>query len=204
MQKGKFGFSLWLYPYIALWTLFVWENSAVLICLAIALFVMAIERNEWCIRQCLKTVMFSLYWGLYNIIMGLLTNLPYAGYGFLVVDFIITIVVFIIVFIFGMMRLVKGCDISIPGKGIVDKAYGIVDRYLPTEARQEEYKQPIYQQENQPTKGFTQPSANQDGFTSPKVSVSDTNTPSNPPYTPPEAPFAPPPAPKGGLSYGSS
>ena len=152
MQKGKFGFALWLYPYIALWSLFVWETSAMLVCLALALFVIAMEKDEWCIKQCLKTVMFAVYWGVYNIIINALSDIPVAGYVFMIIDFIVTVAVFIVVWILGLSRLTKGMDISIPGKGIVNRAYGMIQQYTV----QQPYTQPTAQPTAQP---YTQPAA---------------------------------------------
>ena len=205
MQKGKFGFLLWLYPYIALWSLFVWDTGAMLICLALALFAIAVEQNEWCTKQCLKTVMLSVYWGLYNAVMGALSSIPVAGYAFSVIDTVITIVMLVVIFLIGMRKLPKGEDISIPGKKLVEKAFGYIQQYAPAQAQQayspqpaapqpaypqpqtrQNYQESAYQQ--QPVQPFSAPPA-------PPAAPASSVIPQ--PYTPPSAPsgFTPPPPP---------
>ncbi len=194
MQKGKFGFALWLYPYIALWSLFVWETSAMLVCLALALFVIAMEKDEWCIKQCLKTVMFAVYWGVYNIIINALSGIPVAGYVFMILDFIITVVVFIIVWVFGLSRLTKGMDISIPGKGVVNRAYGFVQQYVQTGSATPPYQAPPaqagYQQPVPPAQAPSAPPSAPGGFAPPPAPPSGFTAPPAPPSS-----FTPPPAP---------
>lgn len=191
MQKGKFGFSLWIYPYIALWSLFVWETSAMMVCLALALFVIAMERDEWCIKQCLKTVMFAVYWGVYNIIMNALTGIPLAGYIFMFIDLIITVVVFIIVWICGLSKLTKGEDISIPGKGVVNRAYGFVQQYVQqSPPTQQTYQAPPQQQPTPPAQTPPTPPNAPGGFTPPPAPPSGFTAPPAPPSS-----FTPPPAP---------
>ena len=191
MQKGKFGFSLWLYPYIALWSLFVWETGAMLICLALTLFAIAIEKDEWCTKQCLKIVMFSVYWGMYNVVMASAQQIPLAGYAFMVIDFIISVIVFIIVFIFGMMRIMKGADINIPGKGTVNRAYGFVQQYVQAPPTQQSYQAPPQQQSyQQPVPPTQAPPAPPAGFTPPPAPPAGFTAPAAPPSS-----FTPPPAP---------
>ena len=165
-----------------------------LVCLALALFVIAMEKDEWCIKQCLKTVMFAVYWGVYNIIINALSGIPVAGYVFMIIDFIITVVVFIIVWVFGLSRLTKGMDISIPGKGVVNRAYGFVQQYVQTGPAPTPYQAPPaqagYQQPAPPAQAPSAPPSAPGGFAPPPAPPSVFTAPSAPPSS-----FTPPPAP---------
>jgi hypothetical protein len=162
MQKGKFGFSLWLYPFIALWTVLLWEPFA---SIAIMLFVMAVEKNDWAIKQCIHVVMFNIYWSIYLYVIGFLTAIPLIGTVFSVIDFVVWVIMMVLITVLGIMRLRNGQDIGLPGKGIVNRAFGLMQNF------QQNYGQPQY---GQPAP--YQPYPPQQG------------APIQPPYAPPYAP----------------
>ena len=123
MQKGRMGFALWLYPLIALWCIVFGAFTPLLL---ITGFAIIVEKNEWCSKQCLHTVMFYIIWELIDVILGYLEMIPIAGVVFSVIDAIIWIVFVILVFVLGMARVTKGMDIGLPGKGTIDRAYGFI------------------------------------------------------------------------------
>jgi hypothetical protein len=135
MQKGKFGFALWLYPFIALWTVLLWEPFA---SIAIMLFVIGVEKDEWAIKQCIHVVMFNIYWSIYLYIMDLLTSLDLIGIVFSIIALVIWIIMMILTLLLGILRLRFGHDILLPGKGIVNRAFGLVQSF------QQNYGQPQY------------------------------------------------------------
>lgn len=205
MQKGKFGFYLWLYPFISLWTIL---TGSPLGCLLIAGFVIAVEQDEWTIKQCLQALMFSFYWSIYDVAMGYAKQIPVAGFIFSIIDFIVWLVLIILVMVIGLSRLKKGREIGLPGKGTVNRAYGYIQQYI--QQPQPQYQQPVQQP-------FTAPPAQMPynkGFVPPAAPASNGFTPPAPPaaasanngFTPPPAPaanngFTPPPTPQAYSSF---
>lgn len=119
--------SSWFYPFLALWSLLLGSFVTTLLIVG---FAIVVERDEWCTKQCLYVVMFQIYWGLLNTIMSFLKSIPLAGFVFSIIDFIIWLVLLILVFAIGLGRLKNGKDSGLPGKGIVDRAYGMVQQYV--------------------------------------------------------------------------
>lgn len=196
MQKGKFGFYLWLYPFISLWTIL---TGSPLGCLLIAGFVIAVEQDEWTIKQCLQALMFSFYWSIYDVAMGYAKQIPVAGFIFSIIDFIVWLVLIILVMVIGLSRLKKGREMGLPGKGIVNRAYGYIQQYI--QQPQPQYQAPSQPQYQQPVQQpFTAPPAqtpNNKGFAA---------APASNGFTPPPAPaanngFTPPPAPQAHSSF---
>jgi hypothetical protein len=163
MQKGKFGFSLWLYPFIALWTVLLWTPFASIV---IMLFVMAVEKNDWAIKQCIHVVMFNIYWSIYLYVIDFLVAIPLVGTVFSIIDFVVWVIMMILITILGILRLRNGQEIGLPGKGIVNRAFGLMQNF------QQGYGQPQY---GQPAQQY-QPYPPQQG------------APAQPPYAPPYAP----------------
>lgn len=206
MQKGKFGFSLWFYPFIALWTIL---TGSPLGCLLIAGFVIAVEQDEWAIKQCLQALMFSFYWSIYNVAMDYAKQIPVAGFIFSIIDFIVWLVLIILVMVIGLSRLKKGREMGLPGKGIVNRAYGYIQQYVrqpqqPYQApAQPQYQPPVQQPFTAPpaqmpyNNGFVPPAAPAStGFTPPvRPAASPVNNGFTPPAAPPISSFTPPPAP---------
>lgn len=158
MQKGKFGFSLWLYPYISLWALFLNMN---LVPFLIAGFVIAVEKDEWASKQCLHTIMICVYFGMYRFVMGLFTGIPMLGLVFSVIDMIVNLVFFILVFILGFMKLKNGKSINMFGMGIVNRAFGQMLQYVqmdsPQPTPQPTYTAPVMEQPVAPQPTYAPP-----------------------------------------------
>lgn len=199
MQKGKFGFQLWLYPYISLWALFLEMN---IIPFIIAGFVIAVEKDEWASKQCLHTVMICIYYSVYQMIMNGFIAVPLLGAVFVVIDGIVALVFFILVFILGFMKLRKGESISMFGMGLINQAYGFIQQAAPAAQYQQQYQQPQYQQQPQQQQPQQYaPPAQQNSYAPPAQAAPIApmpHAPSQPPaYTPPQPPsgFAPPPPP---------
>lgn len=155
MQKGKLGFSVWLYPFLALWSVLMGNLVSTLLIVG---FAIAVEKDEWCTKQCLHAVMFQIYWGVLDVVMSYFTALPLAGYVFAVIDFIIWLILLILVFIVGLGRLKRGEDIGLPGKGIVNRAYGMIQQYIVPQQYTQPVPQPYVQPVAQPyTQSVQQP-----------------------------------------------
>ncbi len=138
MQKGKLGFSLWFYPIVALWCIILEQFIPIVMIAGFAFFV---ERETWVIKQCMTVLMFSIYYTLYNFIMGFFIAIPLLGFVFSIVDLVIWIIVAIFVILsFGKVK--NGQDASLPGKGLAQQAFGMV-------GQQPQYQQPQYQQPQQ-------------------------------------------------------
>lgn len=166
MQKGKFGFRTWLYPFLALWGVLtgpVWLPFAVLG------FVLILDNDPWTGRQCVRVVLFNFYWMLYlmlkNMVLGFpLAAIPVAGAvytGFInFIHFIVTVVLIVFVFVKGTGKLKRGEELTIPGGKISDLVYDRVQAapvyapqpqqgYQPPPSYQQappQYQQPQYQQ----------------------------------------------------------
>ncbi len=130
MQKGKFGFSLWLYPYIALWALCLWSGYGMVICVALSLFVAVTENNEWCTKQCLKAVLIAIYWGVYNLISNAFYYVPIIKYANGLIDTVITACFCVLVLVIGLKKLMNGEELSFPGMSVIDKAFGHVQQFV--------------------------------------------------------------------------
>ncbi len=87
-------------------------------------FVIAVEKDEWTIKQCAHVVMFNIYWSVYDYIMGMFTGglnaIPFVG-GVIaaplnIIDTIVWVVLVVLVMIQGLGKLKNGQDISLPGK----------------------------------------------------------------------------------------
>lgn len=138
MPKGKFGFSVWLYPFIALWTVLVGPALASVLILG---FVALVEKDEWAIQQCIHVVMFSIYWSVYQVIMGFFTGIPLLGTIISIIDGIVFVIMMILVLFLGLGRLKNGRDIGLPGKGIVMRAYGLMQSIPAYQAYQQQPRQ---------------------------------------------------------------
>ncbi len=133
MQKGKFGFSLWLYPFISLWLMLFNQTLANVLILG---FVIAVEKDEWAVKQCAHVLMFSIYWAMYNFIMDMITgwfeSVPLIGgvaaAPLNILDTVVWIVLVILCFALGLSRLKHGEDIGLPGKNVINRAYGYAHR----------------------------------------------------------------------------
>ncbi len=156
MQKGKLGIFLWVYPMLGLWSILVGNLT---ITALITGFAIAVEKNEWCTKQVLHVLIFQIYWSLIDAIMIPLTTIPFIGTVFSAIDFIIWLVLLILVIFLGMGKIGKGQDMGLPGKGFVEKAFGIVQQYANPQQHYQQYQQPNYQQQyqQQPQQPYQQP-----------------------------------------------
>lgn len=202
MEKGKFGFSLWLYPFISLWTVLLGFELATI---GILLFVIAAEKNEWVIKQCAHAVMFMVYWYLigfiFDFVSGMFTGIPFVGgligTVFDIIYGIFWIVIVILVLVLGLGRLKKGGDIGLFGKGIVDRAFGVVSGYAAQHGYHTQPQQPYGQQQ------WQQPPQQQGYAPAPPPPPPQAAQPAPPPPPPPPAqptqdsdqPLPPPPPP---------
>jgi hypothetical protein len=214
MQKGRFGFSLWFYPFIALWTVLMGPALASFLILG---FVMAVEKDEWTIKQCLHVVMFTIYWNVFDTIMSFLSGIPLLGIAISVINFIVFLLTLIMILVMGLGRLKRGQDISLPGMGIVNRAYGLIQTFVPQEYQSQTYEQPRHQQPDyQPEQEYEYEQPQQQApapppvvpqaktsYAPPPTSVQgSTNRPAPPPPPPASsnmnrpAPPPPPPPPK--------
>lgn len=191
MQKGKFGFSLWLYPYLSLWGLYL---NMDLVPFLIAGFVIKVEQDEWTSKQCLHTIMICCFYNMYRLIADAAIDIPLIGAAFLVVDMIIMIIFLILVFVMGFHKLKNGQSITMFGMGIINRAYG----YIPQQYTQPQ--QPQYAQQP-PQQPYAQPPYQQQQYAQPQPYAQ----PQQPQYAPPQAapaapPNDPPPAAPGGFT----
>ena len=222
MRKGKFGFAVWLYPYIALWTLFLGMDIMPFL---ITGLVLVTEKDEWATKQCLHTVIIGIFYKLYQWIMAFLVTLPLAGYGFIIVDFVIDLVFFILLFIIGFFRLKRGKSILMFGMGIINQAYGYIKpkvNYPPQGYQYPPYPVPPAYAQNNPAQynpfppspeqaplNYQAPPAN---YTMPPNQVPSNQASAVPPNyaapaannTPPSSPYAAPPAAETQTSYPNS
>ena len=151
MQKGKFGFRTWLYPFLALWGVLTgptWLPFAVLG------FVLLLDNDLWTARQCVRVVMFNFYWMLYlmlkNMVLGFpLAAVPMAGAvytGFInFIHFVVTVVLIVFVFVKGTGRLKRGEELTIPGGKISDMVFDRVQAPPPAPQYQQAQYAPQYQ-----------------------------------------------------------
>lgn len=167
MQKGKFGFKLWVYPVLAMVCFLL---NQVLLGALIAAFAIIAEKNEWLSRQVLEVFFYGLMgnicyrvvdwirvifsWGANYSIMGSIGN---------VVITILDIAVFALLAVFyiiGWGRLVKGQDAKIPlAHSIANRAFGIIPPapQRPVPPPQPPMQQPPYQQTQAPYQAPVQP-----------------------------------------------
>lgn len=236
MQKGKYGFCVWIYPFLALWAV---STRLFWIPFLIAGFVILVEKDEWAIKQCLHTLVLSLIYSTYTMIITPLTQIPVDidvgsmlssgkapiqwGNIFSTIDIIISIAFFALLIFMGMMKLVKGENISFFGMNIVNRAYGFIQKTVTVTTPQpsnESSAQPAQAAPPQPQPVDAAPAPSQQ-YTQPVQTPVQPEPPKAPPtapvaqpsytqptpvaqatYTPPPAPpsgsFTPPPAPPSG------
>ena len=154
MQKGKFGFKLWVYPVVAM-AFFVLDQFF-LGALAVG-FAIAAEKNEWVSHQVLQVLIFGTFAGLANMVVdgidwlfGLGSSVPMIAVAGGVVCGILyaAIFVFLVVFyVLGFTRVIKGKDAKLPiACTIANHAFGIVAaRPQPPVQPQAQYQVPPYQ-----------------------------------------------------------
>lgn len=142
MEKGKFGFRLYLYPLLMLLCVLFSSVWAGLIILG---FVLVAEKNEQATRQTLHALLYFFVWQfyllatsqlmtLYEFVMRRLTSwfswsLLYNGVSnirgfFYGVGSLIYLAFVVVILFMGVLPLLKGKDMKLPGKNFVDKLYG--------------------------------------------------------------------------------
>lgn len=194
MQKGKFGFYLWYYPLVAFILAFLGQ---ILLVAVLLLFVIAVEKDEWAIRQNMQAFGMSF---IYLLINGLYSygytasGLNYFNYYSGSYDFSVNVVFgyiaivvagilaigALIFFIMALTRVVKGRDAGIPIlSSVVDKVFGVVKQ-------QPFYQQPPVGGPGQPNYGAQQPQPptyaqpQQPNYSAPAAPTAN-------PYAPPQA-----------------
>ncbi|MFR8004075.1 MAG: hypothetical protein ACLU62_14330 [Hydrogeniiclostridium sp.] len=166
MQKGKFGFKLWVYPVVAM-AFFVLDQFF-LGALAVG-FAIAAEKNEWVSHQVLQVLIFGTFAGIANMVVdgidwlfGLGSGIPMIAVAGGVVCGILyaAIFVFLVVFyVLGFTRVIKGKDAKLPiACTIANHAFGIVAaRPQPPVQPQKQYQVPPYQAPQAPMQQPQQP-----------------------------------------------
>lgn len=133
MQKGKFGFRLWVYPVAAI-LLVIFDQS--LAATLVVAFGIAAEKNDWVSHQLLQVFFFGIFAAVKDVIVRIvnwafsgLYSIPYLGTAMNVVADVIeaglsiTLLVFLII---ALVRVVKGQDAKLPGAAaIANHAFGI-------------------------------------------------------------------------------
>ncbi len=154
MQKGKFGFKLWVYPVVAM-AFFVLDQFF-LGALAVG-FAIAAEKNEWVSHQVLQVLIFGTFAGIAHMVvdgiawlfaLGAAVPMIVVAGGVVCGILYAAIFVFLVVFyILGFTRVVKGKDAKLPiACTIANHAFGIVAaRPQPPVQPQAQYQVPPYQ-----------------------------------------------------------
>ncbi len=151
MQKGKVGIYLWVYPFIALWSVLVGNLTLTAV---IAGFAIAVEKDTWCSRQTLHAFIFHVYWSIIDMVLIALMSIPFLGSVFAFIDVVIWIILLIIIIFMGFNKVKVGLDMTLPGKDFAEKAFGIVNQFTPPQPQynnqyQQQYQQPNNQQQYQ-------------------------------------------------------
>lgn len=160
MQKGKFGFKLWVYPVLAM-AFFVLDQFF-LGALAVG-FAIAAEKNEWVSHQVLQVLIFGTFAGIANMVIdgiawlfALGSAIPMMAVAGGIVCGILyaAVFVFLVVFyILGFTRVVKGKDAKLPiACKIANHAFGLVAArpQPPVQPQAPQYQVPPYQAPQQP------------------------------------------------------
>lgn len=146
MQKGKYGVCLWFYALVAFILAFLGQ---VLLGGLLLGFVIVTEKNEWLTRQVIQAFFLSIIVAVINAVLDMLNifgNIPLVGtvigVVFNVISTIISIVVLVFVII-AMVKVVKGQEANMPLLNkLANRAYGIIEKKVYTQAAPVNYAQP--------------------------------------------------------------
>ncbi len=174
MQKGKFGFKLWVYPVAAILLLILGQFLAAALVVA---FGIAAEKHQWLSHQLLQVFFFGVFAEIADGFIGLLRwffnglfYLPSSVWNIFRIIFSIFDlafdVAFLVFFIIAIINIVRGKDARLPGAAsVANCAFGIlpvVPQMPQTPQMPQAPQQPQYQpyqpaQPVQPTQPTQQP-----------------------------------------------
>ena len=138
MQKGKYGVCLWFYALVAFILAFLGQ---VLLGGLLLGFVIVAEKNEWLTRQVIQAFFLTIIVSVINAVLDLL-NIFAIGVVFNVISTIVSIVVLVFVII-AMVKVVKGQEANMPLLSkLANRAYGIIEKKVYTQAAPANYAQP--------------------------------------------------------------
>lgn len=146
MQKGKYGVCLWFYALVAFILAFLGQ---VLLGGLLLGFVIVAEKNEWLTRQVIQAFFLTIIVSVINAVLDLLNifgNVPIVGTAIGVVFNVISTIVSIVVLVFviiAMVKVVKGQEANMPLLSkLANRAYGIIEKKVYTQAAPANYAQP--------------------------------------------------------------
>ena len=146
MQKGKYGVCLWFYALVAFILAFLGQ---VLLGGLLLGFVIVAEKNEWLTRQVIQAFFLTIIVSVINAVLDLLNifgNVPIVGTAIGVVFNVISTIVSIVVLVFviiAMVKVVKGQEANMPLLSkLANRAYGIIEKKVYTQAAPANYVQP--------------------------------------------------------------
>ena len=125
MRKGKFNIVL---PFYAIVAFVLAILGQVLLC-----FVIAAERDEWAVRQCMQAFFLSIVSGIAGVvqsIMGVFNVVPVLNWLTSGITSFVVGVIYLVVLIFaiiGLVHVCKGQDARVPWlTTLAGKAYGVI------------------------------------------------------------------------------
>ena len=146
MQKGKYGVCLWFYALVAFILAFLGQ---VLLGGLLLGFVIVAEKNEWLTGQVMQAFFLTIIVSVINAVLDLLNifgNVPIVGTAIGVVFNVISTIVSIVVLVFviiAMVKVVKGQEANMPLLSkLANRAYGIIEKKVYTQAAPANYAQP--------------------------------------------------------------
>ena len=173
MKKGKYGI---VYPFYAVIAIICAIFGQIIPCLAVTLFVIAAEKDEWTSRQCIQASFFAMIQLMVSTVLGgfvapanWFSGIPLLG-GFtgiyrMIFDIIgdIASVVLLVFLILAIVNVVKEKDANLPfAKKFANWAYGIVTpkpQPQPMQYQQPMQPQPMQQPMQQPVQQSVQQNA---------------------------------------------
>lgn len=146
MQKGKYGVCLWFYALVAFILAFLGQ---VLLGGLLLGFVIAAEKNEWLTRQAIQAFFLTIIVAVINAVLDMLNifgSIPLVGAAMGVVFNVISTIISIVVLVFviiAMVKVVKGQEANMPLLSkLANRAYGIIEKKVYTQAAPVNYVQP--------------------------------------------------------------
>jgi len=133
MQKGKYGFYLWVYAVLGYVLAFL---DQLVPCLLLLGFVIAAEKNEWAIKQAMQALFLCLFSELITLgpsaIRTAFAETYLLGDAISAMCYIFNVLLFFIVLaaaVIGIVNAVKGNDNGIPLLAkLANRAFGLVEK----------------------------------------------------------------------------
>ena len=134
MRKGKFNIVLSFYAVVAFVLAILGQ---VLLCGLLLGFVIAAERDEWAVRQCMQAFFLSIVSGIAGVIqsvMSVFNIVPVLNWLTSGITSFVVGVIYLVVLIFaiiGLVHVCKGQDARIPWlTTLAGKAYGVMAQHM--------------------------------------------------------------------------